>query len=315
MFTSLYTLKTTRLSINLWLIIKPLLFVIAFLFSKMGIPGAAAVPQPILYHTLVPTVIPGVAPDCSDLSTGWSPACFVDEDVTSYLIEYNTTIRLETCAPYQPWTQCFQGSAFSGPGGPKPLTIQSLHNCTYLSLSPTNTSSCVEPQLNTNTTKIWSLGDWYGVWSIYQLQSHVSSWTQALLSNTSITAISNLISNYTTWNASQILATIIKDHSLDPAADSALINLLYAPNSTVYPAILPPQPKVGDAPTERVPLPDRIASPSIQQWQDLLRQRMQEVLRTVSWDFGLWFAAVQGGAFASKTMNGTVSTLRMRMAT
>lgn len=293
------------------------------LFAAMIPVALSTVPPPSLHVSqllptttlqllsLIPTVIPGVAPDCSDLTTGFSPECFITEDVAQYLVEYNTTIRLEKCAPYQPWSQCFQVSAFSGQHGPTPQSIPSTHNCTYLSLSSSNSSTCAKPQLSSKSTE-WSLGDWYGVWSIYQMQSHVSTWTQALLANSSSGIIGNLTGSHPSWNVSRVLATLVYQKGADRDADAALVKLLYAPNSN---SSVPAQPVVINPPVQRVPLPNENAPRLlVQQWQNLFQQRMQELLKIVSVDFDQWFLAAGGGAFAAPTLRGNVSILRMNLA-
>ena len=240
------------------------------------------------------SVGPGV--NCTDLHTGFNTQCFVSQNVSNTFLNFNVSILPEICGPSQSWSECFQIQAYATPAIPDiTRVVAQNHVCTTLTTNTNNSHLCSPPNAN---AKAWTLGEWYGVWSIYNLQSHISIWAQAISTNTSHQAISNVTTAYPDGNASTILSAIFTKYGLDLQADDALKGLLaMAPPNTTTNATAPQYP-----PYTRGRVPNPADKPTVQAWIVVLQARLQEILQVSMSDFDAWFGAVKKGYYASPNL-------------
>lgn len=270
------------------------LFALSTYISANGIP---VVVSPGLNISANPNTTAHL-PSCTNLTNNApSPYCYTKLQETAYLTSWNLTSP-ELCAPDELWSTCFLRSVYGKPG-PNCTTLTNntktcaQYNCTSLALS---TALCPEPTAANSTANATAetAEEYYGAWSVYALQHHISAWSAALSANTSTKAILAAVNPRVPNTATSLLTTLIPKYGLNTsvAADTALVTLLKVPTGR-------PEPAYGNA---------RIRGESSTltgpQWQLALRTRFGQVLDLAMGQFEEFLGAVKGGAYSA---NGLAS--------
>ena len=168
-----------------------------------------------------------------------------------------------------------------------------MTNVTTMAVGNNGSSSYLTTMTTTtpqdNETNAQYAQEFYGAFTLYALQNHISTWSAALSANTSTTAILAAVNPRTPNTAISLLQTLISTYGLNTStnADAALIKLLGYPSR--------PVPAYGNA---------RIRGESSTmtgpQWQAAMRLQLGYALDLVMGRFDLFLAAVEGGAYSAK---------------
>ena len=221
--------------------------------------------------------------NCTDLETGIATNCYAELDETSYLINWNTTIRKETCSPSQLWSNCYLNSAYTN-GTERTITKQNIsqHDCS--TLNGNSSSNGCPPPFTDN--KDWTPQEYYAVLNIYTVQHHIFVWSQAISARESQVAIAQSMKP-NGMDDTSLLQTLIQRYGINHAADEALSELLNGPN-------IRPQPlaKQGGGIGVRPGMDSG-------EWAPLLRRRLQDALQLVMKDFDHFLDMVKGGAYST----------------
>ena len=247
------------------------------------------------FSTLPPIVIsPGLnytnpshpRVNCTALETGVANYCYAELDETSYLTNWNTTIRSETCSPLQLWSNCYLNLAYTN-GTNRTITSQTInqHDCSTLS-GNSSSNGCPPP----SEYKPWTPQEYYAVLNIYAIQHHIFVWSQAISARASQDAsggIAQAINSTKTDTPTSLLQTLIHKYGINHAADEALFNLLERPTIRPQPLAVQGGPGGGRAVLDA------------KQWAPLLRDRLQDALQLVMKDFDQFLKMVEGGAYST----------------
>ncbi|KAL9131309.1 MAG: hypothetical protein Q9217_000744 [Psora testacea] len=225
--------------------------------------------------------------NCTDINPGITPTCYKTLNVTSYLTNWDTKIRRETCSPKQLWSTCFLNFAYLN--GTK-LQINSTnitkHDCSTLD-GNSSTNGCPPPFTK---AKIWTPQKYYAVFNIYNVQHHVFVWSQAISYAPSQRGILAALTPNRPNTATSLLQNIILKYGVNTNADNALVRLLESP-------ILRPEPGFAAA-----NISGGRQSLTGAQWVPLLVNRLAEALRLAMKDFDRFLAMVDQGAYSSNNL-------------
>lgn len=197
---------------------------------------------PITVSPGIPYVPPGHPPvSCTNISTGISSHCFTNLTIARYLSDWNTSYPREVCTPTQTWSTCYLSYAYATnvtqagfDGHPRPTTsltaanATALHDCSTLN-GNSSTNGCPPPQLSLPPTA--GPQTFYSVLNIYNVHQHLTVWSQAIATNTSLPGIDYLIEdsnghvNEALDSATGLLQSVVARFGRSGPADAALINL------------------------------------------------------------------------------------------
>lgn len=261
------------------------------LITSISASGVPLVVSPGLNISTHPNVSAHL-PSCTNLTTAPTIPCYTTLNTTAYLNNYNLTSP-EVCAPYESWSKCLLQAVYQAAGARCVPKAPSVSKCQPFDCASLNSTTCIQPQ-RSNVTGItmYEAAGWYAAWNVYAVHHHIRAWASALNKTSSEHAILAAVNPLVANNATSVLMSVIRKHSINPNADKGLLDVL---ENTGH----------GEQAYGNSRGRGEQSTLTGKEWSGVLVDRLAVVLRVVNFDFGEWLGMVESGAYSTRGLSGS----------